>query len=427
MIRAEQMVYTTANIDGKKGYQVVAKSRGISSAIESSLRHHFHPRGVWPEDFRESHTLTVLGDGLIAYCHARNIGVGYDGRRDTLCSHALVLASDAFKEYGYDTRILDPLHPGSRRVRGELPAVEIDPPQLPPAGAGGLRQVLRGALGPVLSGKRTAVQSSDPTAAQDLLSLIPPSARLVPFSSMATDAEDVSRYNLVFFPPGKAPRRESGLEVIKPGSGYGLADGGAFGRSIQQYAQTVLEGGPQRVRNIQDRFEESPCMLREDRMVLACAHERFLEAPSEDAKKACAEDILSVIKGTDARSFSKYFDLIKNHIGPYRAATDSFHSRPTSSPDQLSLWWASFPVQIAAQMFLKFVDSYSRGAEADADDGDEELPQDRKRQERQPGPLVDRGRTLANSRTAETRAGPNSPVDPSRAENRDVPAGDPRA
>lgn len=104
---------------------MVAKRRGISSATESSLRHHFHPRGVWPEDFRESHTLTVLGDGLVAYCHARNIGVGYDGRRDALCSHALVLASDAFKEHGYDTRIPDPLHPGSRRVRGELPAVEI--------------------------------------------------------------------------------------------------------------------------------------------------------------------------------------------------------------------------------------------------------------------------------------------------------------
>ena len=152
---------------------MVAESCGIPSATESSLRHHFHPREVWPEDFRESHTLTVLGDGLVAYCHALSIGVGYDGRRDTLCSHALVLASDAFKEHGYDTRILDSLHPGSRRVRGELPAAEIDPPQLPPAGVGGLEQVLRGALGPVLSGKRTAAQSDDPTAAQDLLSLIP--------------------------------------------------------------------------------------------------------------------------------------------------------------------------------------------------------------------------------------------------------------
>ena len=54
-----------------------------------------------------------------------------------------------------------------------MPAAEIDPPQLPPAGVGGLEQALCGALGPVLSSKRTAAQSDDPTAAQDLLSLIP--------------------------------------------------------------------------------------------------------------------------------------------------------------------------------------------------------------------------------------------------------------
>lgn len=109
MAAAEQLVYTTANIRGRKGYQVVARSRGVADEAESELGPHFVPPGVRPDGFVESHSLVELAGGAVAYCHARNIGAGHDGRRDTLCSHVVVLSRGDFAGIGCDTRALAPL------------------------------------------------------------------------------------------------------------------------------------------------------------------------------------------------------------------------------------------------------------------------------------------------------------------------------
>ena len=189
MAEAEQLVYTTGNVQGRKGYQIVAKSRGITNEIASALRSHFHPPGIRPERFRESHSLVELAGGKVAYCHARNIGAGYDGRRDTVCSHVLVLEKADFAEQGYDTRRLAALHPRSKKMRGVLRPVKLDALRRPPAaGTKGLRAAFHGVLWLLLNGERAAVESDDPTLAQGILSLLPPSARLVQFSSVSVDA-----------------------------------------------------------------------------------------------------------------------------------------------------------------------------------------------------------------------------------------------
>ena len=366
-VKAEQLIYTTANVRGKKGYQVVAKSRGIDDGIEASLRPHFIPPGIQPESLAESHSLVNLEGGNVAYCHARNIGAGYDGRRDTLCSHVLVVSRSAFAEIGYDTRSLAPLHPGNRRLRGVLPPVELDPPSMPPPPSASdvrtLGPVFEAALLSLLGGERVAVPSSDPEMAQKFLSLLPPSARLVQFSSVAADAGRQTHCDLLFYPPGKKPRQSAGFRVVTGGRGSDPADagGGALARAVRHYAEAALGGDRGRLGRIQDRFEGVPSLSGRDRMVLACAYERFLECDDEPSKRGCAEDAFSAIKKLDPPAFSSYFEAIKDHVGPYRKAADEFRLHPERPSDLFGAWLSSFPLAIGARMFGAFLDSYSHG------------------------------------------------------------------
>ena len=369
MTTAEQMVYTTANIRGRRGYQVVAKSRGIVDECESELRPHFLPLGISPDQLVESHSLAELSGRKVAYCHARNIGAGHDGRRDTLCSHIFVISRADFAKIGCDTRALSPLHPRRRRMRGILPPVELEslraPPAPSPEEASGLEPVFAAALRPLLEGKRVAVPSDDPAMAQKFLALLPPSARLVQFASVAAanapSAGRLANCRLVFYPRGKRPGSKSGFRIAAAGHDTAVNGDGALGRAAHHYAKIALGGDQQRLSRIQGHFEAVPTLSDRDRMVLACAYEQFLECDDGTARAQHARDAFSAVKNLETSAFSSYFDAIKNYVESYREAADAFRTEPERSSDLLGAWLSSFPLAIGIRMFGAFLDSYSHG------------------------------------------------------------------
>lgn len=362
LMKAEQLVYTTGNIRGRKGYQIVAKSRGITDEIASALRYHFHPPGIRPDDFGESHSLVDLAGGKVAYCHARNIGAGYDGRRDTICSHVVVLDKGDFARCGCDTRGFAGLHPGNKRMRGILPPMSLDPPRRTPAAdVRGMGSELRGVLWLLLNGERVAVESDDPTLAQRILSLLPPSARLVQFSSVSVDASRHRHCRLVCYPRGKRPKSSSGFRIASPAFEPADDCDRALWRAIEHYAKTALDGDASHLRRIQDRFEAVPSLSGRDRMVLACAYERFLNGADEALKAECAADAYPVISKLDPPAFLPYFDTIKDYVEPYKRAADTFALYPPRPPDLFSAWCSSFTVGAGARILLDFLRSFNRG------------------------------------------------------------------
>lgn len=366
LMKAEQLVYTTGNIRGRKGYQIVAKSRGITEEIASALRYHFHPPGIRPDDFRESHSLVELAGGKVAYCHARNIGAGYDGRRDTICSHVVVLDKEDFARCGCDTGGFAGLHPGNKRMRGILPSMRLDPPRRPPAAdVRGMGSELRGVLWLLLNGERAAVESDDPTLAQRILSLLPPSARLVQFSSVSVDASRHRHCRLVCYPRGKMPKSSSGFRIASPAFAPADDCDRALWRATEHYANTALDGDVLHLRRIQDRFEAVPLLSSRDRMVLACAYERFLNGADEDLKAECAEDAFPVISKLKSPAFLPYFDTIKDYVEPYKRAVDTFGSDPPRPSNLLSTWRSSFTLEAGMNIFLDFLRSFNRGMEED--------------------------------------------------------------
>ena len=120
MFDVEQFVYTTASIEERKGYQIVAKSDGITEKTISELEQYVYPIGINPSEFKESRSLLLLQDDLIAYSRIKNIGLGYDGRDNTLYNHTFVFSKNDFEKYGNNSRIFDKFYLEDKTIQGHI-------------------------------------------------------------------------------------------------------------------------------------------------------------------------------------------------------------------------------------------------------------------------------------------------------------------
>ena len=182
-MRAEQLIYTTANVRGKKGYQVVAKSRGIDDGIESFLR-------PPPPSSPGNPAGGPCGVALPRGAQGRQRGVlpreehrggvrRQEGHAVQPCPGRLQarLCRDRVRHEGPGAAASGEQEAARRPPPGRArPVKRAAPPS--PADVRALRPVFAGALRLLLDGERVAVPSGDPATAQKFLSLLPPCARL---------------------------------------------------------------------------------------------------------------------------------------------------------------------------------------------------------------------------------------------------------
>lgn len=202
MTRVEQLVYTTGHFDGSPGYHVKAKSPGISGKTISDLDPYMLPAGIDPKNFKCSRSMVLVRDGAqVAYSLTRNIGCGPDGRPDALSSHTLILDVKNFGDLSYDTRRLDALFTNSLPSTPLLPSLEVAPDADIQPDGGFVRSeapLLTRILYAIVREKGVGVRGvSDVRLIQAALGLLPPSLRLVPFSTCAVDTKLQSAYRLV--------------------------------------------------------------------------------------------------------------------------------------------------------------------------------------------------------------------------------------
>lgn len=68
---------------------------------------------------------------MIAYSRIKNIGLGYDGRENTLYNHTFIFSKNDFKRYYNDGRIFDNFYLENKSIQGILLTLSIDPPKIP--------------------------------------------------------------------------------------------------------------------------------------------------------------------------------------------------------------------------------------------------------------------------------------------------------
>ncbi len=199
MVLCEHFIYTSAETERKNGYQVIAKSTGITEKILKELDNYLYPIGTESGEFKSSVSLRILTDH-VAFTQVRNIGIGYDGRPDTIYSHTIVMKKNDFKKFDNDSRIFNDKYIEETKLDHLTPII-IEKKKLQPD------FTIISELGIMLNEcflhhiflrkKIAFVDFNHEKLIQSILSTIPPSLRLISFSSLIADQIRQSDYDII--------------------------------------------------------------------------------------------------------------------------------------------------------------------------------------------------------------------------------------
>ena len=215
---AEQFAYMPAAVGSRRGYQVVAKSPGISDGILEQMEPYMFPAGLG-RGFSSSKSLLLLRGHLVAYSSITNVGAGYDGRPDALYNHTLVLSEENFAGIGFDTRALDS-HFARDPPCGALPRIPVEGGAPAPLIRERHRHLVLPVLRALFAGKKAALSGvDDPSFLPNVLAMLPPSMRLVPFSTCLPDPKKQPAYRLATYEGRMRPLPRGFADMSKFGRG----------------------------------------------------------------------------------------------------------------------------------------------------------------------------------------------------------------
>ncbi len=326
MINTEQFVYTSASIKNKKGYQIVAKSDGITDKIISKLQSYVYPTNIDPSKFQESRSLVLFNNDLIAYSRIKNIGLGYDGRENTLYNHTFIFSKKDFKECDNDSRIFDDFYLEDKYIRGILPTLSINPSsQLFPLITCNLKLILERILVSLFRNKKIALLINDVELPQKILSFLPVSMRLIPFSTFVIEPKKQQKYNLILNPKLNKSKLK-GFDVISLDKNIVFQKKTSYRKSISYYAQLITSFKPKKLIEFHNSFEEIPGKSNKNKLILLSNYFQFQSANNNEEREEYAENVLESIKLFDQNTLSDYFKEIIDSVEPYKKLENKLQS-----------------------------------------------------------------------------------------------------
>ena len=199
VIYCEHFIFTSGKTKEKNGYQIIAKSNNISPKLLVSLNNYMHPIDIDFHEFTKSKSM-ITHKNEITFTIAKNIGIGHDGRSDTIYSHTIIVDINDFKKFDYDTRPLEKLYVENKSDT-QIEPLKIEPRKQKPdfncidiLGIEKFEYFFQS----VLTKKKIAIHGvNDLNLLQSLLSLLPPSLRLISFSTTIANSTKQSKFDLV--------------------------------------------------------------------------------------------------------------------------------------------------------------------------------------------------------------------------------------
>ena len=351
MLNVEQFVYTAASIGNKKGYQIIAKSNGITEKIITELESYFYPIGIDPSEFKESRSLILLEDDLISYSRIKNIGFGYDGRDNTLYNHSLIFSKNDFKLYDNDSTLFDKFYLEDESVRGVLPTLSINPP-IPsfPLEMDGAELILEPILSSLFLNQRIALTGDNIKLPQKILSLLPASLRLISFSTLVIDPDKQPKFCFVLCSRSNKHRFEKNYTLITSDKTSMSDDKISFKSSIAYYSELIRLHKFEELKEIHKSFEKIPCTSYKNKLILLCNYSKFQTVIDENEKEQLAGTILRMLKKFDRETFSFYFDKIKRSLKQYELLEKQLEPKLDHSMSFLDALFF-LPSQMMANLF----------------------------------------------------------------------------
>lgn len=322
MTRIEQFMYTTATSPGaQSGYQVVARSAGITDKTISDLVPYMLPAGIDYRNFKKSKSMVVIRRGThVAYSLTRNIGRGPDGRPDAMSNHTLVININDFKGLSYDTRYLDPFFtdfvPRTPLLQPVDIAANVDvAPDRDFVRA--QTPLLTRTLHALMRGKGVAVRGScGEQFVQTALGLLPPPLRLVPFSTCSVDLRQQPAYRFVLLNDSSAPRLPNGYQTVDAQSHLPLTRT-VLGRTVRYMVAMASVGDPH-IAALHAEFDKLTTLSSRKRLAVLTAVLRIAQSPKPQQHPKDLEMIVDCFAELDSSTWKR----IMFGLGQHMSASD---------------------------------------------------------------------------------------------------------
>lgn len=319
MFNVEQFVYTATETKNKKGYQIVAQSEGVTNKIIKKLDSYVYPLGVDPSKFQESRSLVFFGGDLATYSIIKNVGRGYDGRENTIYNHSFVFSEDDFKQCNCDSRVFDKFYLEDKTVKGKLPTLSINPPELlPPLTIDDIDDVLEAVLRALFADKKIALISDSVELPQKILSLVPRSLRMVSFSTFATEPKKQPKYRFILSPKSSRNNITRSFKIISPKETLVLPSKTNFNSCIAYYAHLIKSKDYEKLDRMWKLFEELPGKNHKNKLILLGNYFQYKEAKHKAVRVQHAENAFEALKQFGPNTFSEYLGKIKGSISQYK-------------------------------------------------------------------------------------------------------------
>ncbi|WOV92371.1 MAG: hypothetical protein R1F52_04420 [Candidatus Nitrosoabyssus spongiisocia] len=320
-LNIEQFIYTSTHIK-KSGYQIVAQSEGITRNIISQLKLYMYPIGVELKFFKESRSLVLLEDDLVAYSRIKNVGIGHDGRSNTLYNHTMIISKNDFKKCNNDSRIFDEYYREDRRIR-KLSTLRIDSKQvLNPTNLNIAIPLLNEILYSIFTDKKIAILLDDPELPQKIIAFLPISMRLISFSTHVVDPNKQSKYNFILNAKLNKFIVNEDYKIISPDKISQNYEESSLKKSVSDYVNWIIQYDHKKIQEIHDLFEKNPGDSNKNKLILATNYIQFKESLDKEQKSQCANNILEILKEFNPIIFKEYFDKIKNSLEKYQKIED---------------------------------------------------------------------------------------------------------
>ena len=315
MIKIDQFIYTAAATSYKKGYQVISKSDGITDKLLSEMSPYFLPPDIDSSEFSSSKSLLVLSDDKIAYSNIHNIGIGYDGRPDTLYNHTLVLDIRAFQEIHYDTRYLDSLYIENPNLIERLPVIEFSSDLLVPKHFEKKESILKPTLKALFKKSKIAIVGiSDNFLIQNILGLVPPSMRIIPFSTLVVDVNKQPHYDFVIVKKSTKYSIGEKFVIINPNEFTRSDIKTELDESIDYLYRLISHHDQEKLQSIYEKFENIPNDNYEIKLILLTFTLMLSENRADSEKQRFIKVISKITDSFELEAGLDYLNVIRDSI-----------------------------------------------------------------------------------------------------------------
>lgn len=126
-IMIDQAILAWAYINNCPGYQVIAKSDGLTPDEADKLSGRTLPGNI-PINFKysSSHNIFKLPTGRICFAKIHNIGIGLDDRANSICSHCFIFDERLLDLVDWNLRLFENFFRADNSVWGRLPRMNTN-------------------------------------------------------------------------------------------------------------------------------------------------------------------------------------------------------------------------------------------------------------------------------------------------------------